>query len=299
MPDKFRVSIKSGETLSGYLWDVPDPKKNLCVMTGMNEYALRYAPFAEYMNRHGVCVLVLDAFGQGLNAESVEKQQIWPEGAFEKNVDAIFRMVEETKKNGLPTYVMGHSMGSFMVQSLIERYPKCADGVIICGSNGGQHALMMTAYGLARALVNEKNREQPSPILQNLSLGGYSKAIKDRMTDLDWLSYDRENVRAYIEDPWCGHENTGGFWLEFLRGMKTIWDKRSLERIDKHEKILIIAGQDDPVGQNGKGPKWLSDTYKKLGIAGVTLKIYPKMRHEILREKGGETVMQDILGIME
>ena len=299
MPGKFSVKIKSGEALSGYLWEIPDPKKNLCVMTGMNEYALRYAPFAEYLNKHGVIVRVLDAFGQGLNAASVEKQQIWPEGAFSKTVDAIAVMLEEAKKNGLPTFVMGHSMGSFMVQSLIERYPKCADGVIICGSNGGQHTLMVTAFNMARVLVNKKNHEKPAPLLQNLSLGGYAKAVRDRLTDLDWLSYDKENVRAYIEDPWCGHENTGGFWLEFLRGMTTIWDRKSLEKIDKNEKIFMIAGQDDPVGQNGKGPKWLYDTYKKLGIGKVNLKIYPKMRHEILREKDGETVMQDILRFME
>ena len=298
MPEKFSVVIKSGETLSGYLWEAKEPSKNLCVMTGMNEYALRYAPLAEYMIQQGVSVRVLDAFGQGLNAESAEKQQIWPDGAFSKNVDGIFMMLKEAKKNGLPTFVMGHSMGSFMVQSLIERYPKCADGVILCGSNGGQHPLMVTAYGLARVLVNKKNREKHSPILQNLSLGAYSKAIADRSTDLDWLSYDKENVREYIEDPWCGHENTGGFWLEFLRGMTTVWSGKSLAKIDKGERIFIIAGQDDPVGQNGKGPQWLYDTYRKLGIQDVTLRIYPKMRHEILREKDGESVMQDILQFM-
>ena len=298
MPNKFSVTLNTGETLSGYLWEAASPKQTLCVMTGMNEYALRYAPFAEFMNQHSVSVRVLDAFGQGLNAESVERQQIWPEQAFAKHVDAIRLMLKEASKNGQPVFVMGHSMGSFMVQSLIERYPECADGVIICGSNGGQNTLMQAACRLASVLVTKKNREKPSPVLQNAGLGAYTKAIKDRVTDLDWLSYDRENVRKYIEDPWCGHENTGGFWLEFLKGMATIWTKKSLEGISGKEKIFIIAGADDPVGQNGKGPKWLFDTYKKLGVHDVSLKIYPKMRHEILREADGETVMKDILAFI-
>ena len=37
--------------------------------------------------------------------------------------------------------------------------------------------------------------------------------------------------------------------------MKTIWKQENLERIAKTQKILLVAGEDDPVGQNGKGVK--------------------------------------------
>ena len=299
MAEVFSVTLKSGEKLSGYCWKAENAVRSLAVITGMNEYALRYRPFAESMNTRGVNVWVLDAFGQGLNAESVEKQQIWPVEAFAKNVDAVALMVEKAAKDGLPVSVMGHSMGSFMVQSLMERYPRIADKVILCGSNGGQRSLMTVAYGLAKILVNRNNREQKSPVLQNLGLGGFAKAVKDRRTDFDWLSYNEDNVREYISDPWCGHENTGGFWLEFLRGMSTIWSPSFLSRISKDERILIIAGAEDPVGQNGKGPAWLEDTYRKLGIKNVRLIIYPHMRHEILREKDGQKVMDDIAAFLE
>ena len=151
------------------------------------------------------------------------------------------------------------------------------------------------AYLLAKAQVSDKNRNLPSPMLQNLGLGAYAKAIKNRKTDLDWLSYDEENVRKYIEDPWCGHENTGGFWLEFLRGMTTIWNSSALNRISNDERILIIGGEDDPVGRNGEGLRWLKNTYEKHGVRQTKLILYPHMRHEILNEAGRETVFRDIL----
>ena len=112
MAQVFQVGIRSGETLKGWYWPAEDAVTNLTIITGMNEYAQRYAPFAEWMNQNHITVWCLDAFGQGLNAPSVELQERWPEGAFDKTVKAIYRMVRNASANGLPTYLMGHSMGS-------------------------------------------------------------------------------------------------------------------------------------------------------------------------------------------
>ena len=214
---------------------------------------------------------------------------------FEKNVDAIYEMIRMASSNKLPTYHMGHSMGSFMTQSLLERYPECAKGIILCGSNGGQEALMKNGFRLSKLLVRDKNWYEESPLLQSMGLGSFSKAVKDRKTDYDWLSYNADNVRSYIEDPWCGHWNTGGFWKEFMRGMAVIWDRKEMEMISRKEKILIISGEDDPVGRMGKGPVWLWKKYRSLGLSGTVLKLYPHMRHEILNENGKERVYKDIL----
>ena len=221
------------------------------------------------------------------------------EGAFDKTVKAIFQMVKLASSNGLPTFLMGHSMGSFMVQAYLEKYPCSTNGIILCGSNGGQAGLMKTGYILARSIVRDHNWYQSNPTLQNMGMGSFSKAVKDRETEFDWLSYNRDNVKAYIEDPWCGHENTGGFWKEFLKGLSKIWDKDEMSKISRREKIYIISGQDDPVGRMGKGPVWLWRKYRSLGLTGATLKLYPNMRHEILNETGKESVYKDILSFVQ
>jgi alpha-beta hydrolase superfamily lysophospholipase len=219
MPTPFDVALPSGETLKGYFWSSGAPKKNLVILTGMNEYALRYDDLASYFNKKGINVYVLDAFGQGLNAKSVEEQEQWPVDGFSKNVDAANILIERIKKESkLPTCLMGHSMGSFMAQSYVERYPNTAERVILCGSNGPALAKMKMGYALSKLIVHKSNWNKPSKFLSNMGLGAYTKAVKPRKTDLDWLSYNEENVKRYIADPYCGHQDTQGFWREFLEG---------------------------------------------------------------------------------
>ena len=299
MSEIFEVRIRSGESLKGWFWPAENAVTNLTIITGMKEYARRYEPFAQWMNGHHINVWCLDAFGQGLNAPSADFLERWPQGAFDKTVKALMQMVKLASSNGLPTFLMGHSMGSFIVQAFLEKYPMSTSGIILCGSNGGQRRLMKTGYNLAKGLVQDRNWYQSNPTLQNLGMGSFAKAVKDRETEFDWLSYNKENVLSYIDDPYCGQENTGGFWKEFLKGLSAIWDNREMKKISSREKIFIISGQDDPVGRMGKGPVWLWRKYRSLGITGAILKLYPGMRHEILNETDKEIVYRDILSFIQ
>ena len=293
MAEIFQIQLHSGEILKGYHWAAENAKANLTMITGMQEYAFRYNEMALYMNKQGINVWILDAFGQGLNAETEADLEKWPVDAFVKTVDAIQLMNEMAKANGLPTTQAGHSMGSFMTQSRLERYPHSTDKTILIGSNGGQAGLMSIAYFLSKILIHKSNWDKPNPFLTNLGVGSYGKSIKDRKTPLDWLSCNETNVQAYCADPLCGHMPTGGFWREFLKGMAQIWKRSNMQRIAKDEVIYITAGEEDPVGQNGKGPRWLEAQYKALGITDVMLKMYPHMRHEIHNEETREEVYRD------
>ena len=56
--------------------------------------------------------------------------------------------------------------------------------------------------------------------------------------------------------------------------------------------ILLISGQDDPVGDAGKGVQAIYNRMKKTGMENVTLKLFPGARHDLLHEEanGAETV---------
>lgn len=293
--EKFAVTLENGRTLYGASWPIENPRMHLVVHTGMQEKATRYEEFAKFLNENGIDVYVLDAHGQGFNAPTEEHLQLWPEDGFFDSVNAMHQKIEELKKDGKPTCLMGHSMGSFMTQSYLETYPNTADKVIIMGSNGPAKLLMSMGCFLAKLTVNKRNWDEPSKFLTNLGLGAYSKAIKDRKTDVDWLSYNEENVKNYIADPYLGHTNSKGFWREFLRGMNTLYRKKYLKNISKDEHVLIVSGDGDPVGNMGKGPIALGELYKRLGMKDVTVKIYEHMRHEILNEDNKDVVMNDIL----
>ncbi|MCQ2797485.1 MAG: lysophospholipase [Bacilli bacterium] len=297
--DNFSVTLPNGKVWQGRSFPVDGAKQNLLILTGMCEYAARYEPFATFLNEHGFNVCVLDAMGQGLNAKSVDDQQKVNPGDFEDNIVAAHLKIEEMKQNGLPTSIMGHSMGSFMTQYYIECYPHSTDKVILCGSNGGQAGLMGMAKFLVNIHVRKSNWDKPSKFFTNLGLGGYVKAIKNRKRDNDWLSYNEENVIAYDADPYCGVTNTNGFWKEFLNGMAKIWTKKYTSKISVDERILMIAGEEDPVGQCGKGLVALKKQYDSVGVKDNTLILYPHMRHEILNETEREKVLNDVLEFLE
>ena len=50
--------------------------------------------------------------------------------------------------------------------------------------------------------------------------------------------------------------------------------------------ILLISGQDDPVGNGGKG---VQEIHRRLvsGHENVTLKLFPGARHDLLHEEKG------------
>lgn len=279
-------SVKVGNWVQkGNCWKAEPATSNLVFMTGMQEHSERYDHLARYLNNFGISVYVLDAVGQGLNAPRPEDQQKWFKGAFDTNVSAAHQKVMELKEETkLPTFIMGHSMGSFMTQRYLELFPDSADKVVIWSSNGPRRMKMACAYMLASILTNKRNWDKPSKFISNASFGPYVRTVKNRKTDVDWLSYDEENVKDYIADPYCGAENTHGFWKEFLRGMNELYKKKNLKKVSKNEKILIVAGEEDPVGEMGKGPRRLKEMYEKLGVSNVTIFMFPHMRHEIHNE---------------
>ena len=279
-------SVKVGNWVQkGNCWKAEPATSNLVFMTGMQEHSERYDHLARYLNDFGISVYVLDAVGQGLNAPRPEDQQKWFKGAFDTNVSAAHQKVMELKEETkLPTFIMGHSMGSFMTQRYLELFPDSADKVVIWSSNGPRRMKMACAYMLASILTNKRNWDKPSKFISNASFGPYARTVKNRKTDVDWLSYDEENVKDYIADPYCGAENTHGFWKEFLRGTNELYKKKNLKKVSKNEKILIVAGEEDPVGEMGKGPRRLKEMYEKLGVSNVTIFMFPHMRHEIHNE---------------
>ena len=293
MTKTFEVTLPSGETLKGRRYEKKDASQVLCLITGMCEHSLRYDDFAKFLNKNGIEVYVLDAFGQGLNAESEADLQIWPEDGFEKNVNGLEAMIQLASKSGLPITLMGHSMGSFMVQRYLERFPGHVKKAILCGSNGGQLGLMKLANFVGKLLINKKNWKKPIKLITNLAFGPYVKGAASAKTEFDWLSYNEANVQAYIADPYCGAPNTGSFWKGFFAGMVKIWDKKEMAKLVPTE-VLIISGKEDPVGQFGSGLLWLRDAYKARGLK-VVLHLYSNMRHEVLNEDNKQEVYDDVL----
>ncbi|MCQ2792046.1 MAG: lysophospholipase [Bacilli bacterium] len=294
-----KITNSFNDTLYGYAWTVKDPKANVIIMTGMQETAERYDDFANFLNQNNYDVYCIDHYGQGLNIKDINLPGVWPISGFSKTVKTFGELENNLKKTGLPVYIFAHSMGSFMAQEFIQRFHERVSKVILCGTDYANPWVMGCAYLLSKHIVPNSKRDEPSKKMANLVTGAFAKAVPNAKTEFDWLSYNTANVEKYSKDPKCGFVATGGFYREFLKGMKRIGKKKFIRKIRQTVSIYIIAGKEDPVGHMGKGPTKLYKRYKRLGVTNIQLKLYDKMRHEILNENNNKVVYQDILEFLD
>ena len=191
--------------------------------------------------------------------------------------------------------VLGHSMGSFVLQQLLFEHPGGMIAAALSGSNGRPPAIAALGKLVARIERARVGRRNPSPVLQRLTFNSYNRAFAPARTEFDWLSRDPEEVDAYIADPLCGFPVSTQTWLDMLNSLGRIADPSNVAKIPKGLPLYLFAGDRDPVGDSGKGMKTLRDAYTRAGIADVRLELYPDGRHEMLNETNRDEVMADFI----
>lgn len=111
-------------TIHGVKW-IPDSgefKAILQITHGMVEYIERYREFAGYLNEQGYLVVGHDHLGHGA---SVTSQAEWgyindnPSDTLVADMHQL-RTKIQGENPGVPYFMMGHSMGSYMLQQILE-----------------------------------------------------------------------------------------------------------------------------------------------------------------------------------
>ncbi|MCR4728938.1 MAG: alpha/beta hydrolase [Lachnospiraceae bacterium] len=279
-------------------WE-PETDKPVCILQivhGMAEHVDRYEGFAEYLVNKGFVVVAEDHLGHGKTVTDGRY------GYFCKNDPAtvVVRDVHRLKKltqekyPGVPFYILGHSMGSFILRNYLFRYGKGIDGAIIMGT-GQQPKYLGIGLKCMSALVSLfGGAAKPSNFINGASFGAYSKKIENPRTGYDWLTKDSAIVDKYIADPECGFVFTANGFKTLAELVLRLHKKSNLSKMPVTLRVLIVSGGEDPVGDYGAGPKKVYDSFIAEGMQRVSLKIYDGDRHEILNETDKEQVYDDI-----
>ena len=235
---------------------------------GVAEYGARYEPFARFLCGHGFAVVANDHLGHGKSlVEGCPMVYFGDENGWRHAVEDMEELRRRTAKvfPGVPYFLFGHSMGSFLSRTHLIRYPGRLDGCVLCGTGHMSPALIA---------------------------GG--KLIADR-------EIRRLGRKAYsaIADPLCGGDTTLGLFRDMLGGLGIITKQANIERMDKDLPVLFIAGDQDPVGEMGKGVRRAYQAFRKAGVGDVSIKLYHGLRHEILNEASRRYVYQDVLDWLE
>ncbi len=273
------------------------PKAVLQIIHGIAEHVMRYSDFAEFLNQNGILVVAEDHMGHG---QSVGNQGIqgYFHGGWFAAVEDSYHLMQRTREEypEIPYILFGHSMGSFMTRTILEKYPDSGiDGAIICGTGWQPYMLLNSAKLVTKRFCQSIGEQTPSKKLQEILFGGFNHKVEHQRTEFDWLSRDDRIVDEYIRDPQCGFVVTAGLFRDLLAGMSYVQDKNNLKFMRKDLPVLFIAGGDDPVGAYGKGVQKSAEAFRTCGMQHVGVKLYPLCRHEILNEINREEIYDDVL----
>ena len=267
------------------------------IVHGMAEYVERYEEFAKFLTDRGFAVTGDDHLGHG---KTVPQGGVYGYFCEQDPATVVVRDVHRLKKvtqnlyPNVPYIIVGHSMGSFILRNYLCRYGSGISGAVIMGT--GMQPPMLIKLGKAVAAVQKLfcGSRHVSKLIDKVAFGGYNDRYASARTSVDWLSRDEAQVDKYVADPMCGFIFTvNGFQASFEL-IDRIQKKENLEKVPKNLPVFMVSGDDDPVGDYGKGVQRAYDSLKGVGLENIQLKLYEKGRHELVNEVNREVVMQDI-----
>lgn len=304
--EKFEFLSKDGKTtIHAVKWS-PEKKEYRAILQithGMVEYIERYRPFAEYLNEHGFLVVGHDHLGHGA---SITSESEWGYFSDENPSDILiedmhqFRILVQKENSSVPYFMLGHSMGSYMLRKYLCIHSEGVSGAVIMGTGCMPDMTMKLGLFLCKAIALFRGWHYRSRLLQKIS---YSKPYhkydlygKDYANS--WLSKNVENVKAYYADPRCTFLFTVNGYRGLMEAVLFDNQKENIAKVPKDLPLFFVSGKDDPVGDLGEGVKKAYELYEEAGLMDITYKLYENDRHEILNEPDHEVIYADIMAWM-
>ncbi|MCP1300339.1 lysophospholipase [Chryseobacterium sp. S0630] len=288
--------INSKSQLFYTLFSPETAKATLLIVHGMQEHSGRYAEIAEYFASHEIAVLTYDHLGHGKSVK--EKKDIGffqlekPDERLVADAEMMADHLTEQYPD-VPHFILGHSMGSFITRCLLQKASSKFSGAIITGTGGPLPGIgVLRAYLSLTNVIAPHHRTFLNSVFTSVN-NKHFKKDKD-FSDTSWLSVNTKNRKAFEQDELCGIPFTHNAFYTLFTIYKKATSRNWASCISKSFPFLFISGQNDPIGDFGKGVIHTVNHLKADGFQHIDVKIYPEMRHEILNEEIREEVLKEI-----
>lgn len=279
---------------------VPDgtPRAVVQIVHGIAEHIERYDDFMSFLAANGIVAVGDDHLGHGKSVTDPADLGFFNDSMGWDNVvmdEERLHDIMAKEYPDIPYIFFGHSMGSFITRTYIIDHPDKYDAAILSGTGHQSKALVAGGYLMAEALVKAKGARSDGQKLNDIAFGTYLNHIETPRTDFDWLSRDIENVDKYIADENCGFVAKTSLYRDMMGGIWFVTNQKNINRMDKTKPVYFMSGDEDPVGDYGKGVERAYKAFCKAGLHDVMIRLYPGGRHEMLNETNRLDVQRDIL----
>ena len=291
-------------TVHAVRWTPEDGKYRavLQITHGMVEYIERYRAFAEFLNDNGFLVVGHDHIGHGESVVSKDEWGFFAEHPSDTVVADMHTLREMTQKEhpGVPYFMLGHSMGSYMLRKYLAIHGEGLTGAIIMGTGCIPDNTTKLAMFIAKLQAAFFGWHHRSKLLQKLSYDKYYHQfdLTGKDASNSWLTKDEEIVKTYYADPKCTFVFTVNAYMGLFEAVLFDNQQENIEAVPKSLPLFFVSGAMDPVGGCGSGVKKVYNKFDAAGKEDITLKLYDNDRHEILNETDRDVVYHDILAWM-
>ena len=296
---KIILKAKDGYRLNLHIFETEErntAKGYIQVIHGMEEHQERYEDFIHVLNKAGYTVISSDMRGHGKGA---------PELGFFKEKDGYKYLLSDQKR--ITNYIMkrfktskviifAHSMGTIIARNLMQSQSWNYGKVILSGYPCSPGIAALSAGLVLTGIISKvKGVRYYSEFIEDISVGSFNKGIENPQTGFDWLSVNKDNIQAYINDPYCGHGFKVSAFNDLFHLSKNMAETWRYKNVNKELPVLAIRGAEDASTGLDKGSQASIKILKSAGFRNIREIIYQNMRHEILNEAKKEKLYRDVV----
>ncbi|MGN0994496.1 MAG: alpha/beta fold hydrolase [Butyricicoccus sp.] len=277
-------SYNERDMVQGWIY-VPacKPRGIVQLIHGFGEHSRRYFHMIVKYLDAGFIVAADDHVGHGKTAMMNDTWGDWGEKGCHTMMEDEHRLTLLVKEKypNLPYFLFGHSMGSFIARDYAAKYGDELAGMTICGTTGVFRGVQEAIPAL-EAIVDAGGGAESDPALLGGLLGWMCERCGEVTLGNEWICHDPYVQRDHAEDPFDAFTKptSNRSLLYFTQMMECITGTEWAEKVPKALPIYNIGGDQDPVGEYGKGIYEVSNWLYETGH-NVKTKVYPGYRHEI------------------
>lgn len=272
------------------------PRAVVLFSHGMAEHIARYEEVGQYLAQAGWIAAGYNHAGHGPQTPPEKLGYFAKRNGWQMLVDDLHaaRLALQASFPGLPFFLLGHSMGSFLAREYVLQHGDGLSGLVLSGTGWQPPLAAKAGRALTRLAGWLFGEDKRSPLLDQLIFSSNNKSFAPPRTAMDWLSRDSRQVDLYLQDPLCGFVFTPSGYHDLLFGLDRLTQTDRLAALPKALPVLLISGDHDPVGQMGRGVQTVAAQYRAAGLASVAVILYPQARHELFHEINRSQVFADL-----
>ncbi len=270
------------------------------IVHGMTEHIKRYDSLMSELANLGYLAFGYDNLGHGVTAEEfqdfgfIAKKDGHEFLAKDVKIFSDAIKAEFDKENNRPYFLLGHSMGSFITRYALSKYVKPTKYIIM--GTGGKNPAATPGLAIISLIRLFRGDKYISSFINDIAFSGYNKRFGGgtKQDPSPWLTNDVNQRNKYYGDKYCTFKFTVSAMGDLIRLIKFTNLNKWYKNLPKDSPILLLSGDNDPVGNYGKGILEIKNKLVKNGINAKAI-LYKTARHEVLNDFCHDQVKQDIL----